>query len=109
MEARFNYNDTVPNHYWDGVFAYYKRRNGAFICREDIYPSSEIKMPGIDGLVICGTRGGQTFEKVQRPSVEGVCPEGTYPCSLNSPENTVCYPPDNGASICPITEIAIVN
>ena len=65
-------------------------------------------MPAIDGLVVCGTRGGYTFEQVQRPSPEDGCPEGTSACSANSAENTVCYPQEELAN-CPITEIAIVN
>ena len=65
-------------------------------------------MPAIDGLVVCGTRGGYTFEQVQRPSPEHGCPEGTLPCSANSPENTVCYPEEELEN-CPITEIAIVD
>ena len=34
------------------------------------------------------------------------CPTGTTPCSnATSPDNTLCYPPNELTSSCPITEI----
>ena len=70
MEARFGYNETHPNHYFTGLSDFIRRRNGAFICRNDIQPTKKIDMFGIDGIVICGKRGGQSFEQVTRPDFD---------------------------------------
>jgi len=55
------------------------------------------------GKYFCGVKGGESFENVIRPSVEGACPAGTSACSdKTSPENTVCYA---NLEDCPITSI----
>ena len=44
-----------------------------------------------------------------RPNLQNECPSGTSACSQNtSPENTVCYPLEEHADACPITEIKFV-
>ena len=55
-------------------------------------------------------RGGLPFQYVTRPNSAGECPEGTTACSSNtSADNTVCYPPNDHHSKCPITEIKIID
>jgi len=55
------------------------------------------------GKYFCGTRGGESFENVIRPSVDGKCPTDTSACGdKTSPENTVCYA---NLDDCPITSI----
>ena len=62
-----------------------------------------------NGLTVCGKSGGLSFAKVRRPRPNGICPEGTSPCSLHtSVENTVCYPKYLHSSSCPITEIKVI-
>ena len=111
MEARFGYNDTHPNHYQTGLLDSIRLRNGAFICKRDIRPTREVDMPGIDGIVICGKTGGQSFEQVRRPDFDTEsCPEGTKACStVTSLANTVCYPEDQHEANCPITEMVILD
>ena len=68
-------------------------------------------MTSINGKVICGTRGGKSFERIDRPDFDSkACPEGTSKCSeITSIENTVCYPDDLHSTHCPITYIEIVD
>ena len=68
-------------------------------------------MTRINGKVICGTRGGKSFEQVDRPDLESnSCPEGTTKCSnLTSAENSVCYPVEQHETHCPITYMKIVD
>ena len=71
-------------------------------------------MTQLEGVRICGRRGGQSFLNTVRPNKDGVCPDKTIPCSKNtSPENTICVEPgatENGISNdCPITEIKLVD
>jgi len=61
------------------------------------------------GTRICGTRGGDPFVNVTRVEQNGKCPKGTMACGRGqSPENTVCYPPEDLMTSCPITDIDIV-
>ena len=62
------------------------------------------------GVRVCGYRDGDAFNAVTRPTAStGKCPEDTLPCNPHaSPENTVCYPPGEHESLCPITGIDIV-
>ena len=61
------------------------------------------------GRRVCGKRGGLPFSQVVRP-VNNTCPEGTKPCTnRTSPENTVCYPPSEHATKCPINGLNIVD
>ena len=60
------------------------------------------------GVRVCGTRGGSSFLDVQRVGTNGKCPKGTKACSMTSPENTVCYPPNDHKEKCPITSIDFV-
>ena len=68
-------------------------------------------MNGFYNKVICGKRGGFSFENVIRPEdYTGLCPEGTSACSnVTSPKNTVCYRKDQHQSDCPITGIWIID
>ena len=48
-------------------------------------------MTDLEGVKICGRRGGKPFVDVQRPTADGDCPSTTVPCSrATSPENTIC-------------------
>lgn len=59
----------------------------------------------------CVTRGGKAFSEVIRVDTDTEeCPEGTQKCSdATSPENTVCYPNEELADSCPITQILFVD
>ena len=63
------------------------------------------------GKRVCGTFGGDPFVNVTRPDASTMeCPSGTTPCLATTIANeTVCYPPDDLSSKCPITDIAIVD
>jgi len=66
-------------------------------------------MGQIKGARVCGYRDGDAFKDVTRPGSDGKCPTGTAPCNPKSSlENTVCYPPSDLDSVCPITYIDIV-
>jgi len=58
----------------------------------------------------CGDQYGKPFFAVTRVDYRtGQCPSGTSPCSNSTdPENTICYPQDQLASKCPITETLFV-
>ena len=48
-------------------------------------------MTDLEGVTICGKRGGKPFVDVIRPNTDGDCPSNTVPCSaFTSPENTIC-------------------
>ena len=95
-EARVKYNDTHPNPGHSGYSEFNKKRTAAVFCRDrnKIDPVPAVEMTRINGKVICGTRGGNSFEQVVRPDLDSdSCPEGTSKCSeLTSAENSVCYP-----------------
>jgi len=61
------------------------------------------------GFEFCGLRGGLPFMNVTRVDPKTMlCPNGTEPCSnYTSVENTICYPPDQHNSSCPLTDILI--
>lgn len=61
----------------------------------------------INGTYICAKKGGKSFLDVTRVHpVTKRCPTGTTPCSWKtSPENTVCYRPEDHATSCPITGV----
>ena len=63
------------------------------------------------GKRVCGTLGGDPFLNVTRPDASTLaCPSGTKPCLDTTIANeTVCYPPDDLASKCPITDIMLVD
>ena len=63
------------------------------------------------GKRVCGTLGGDPFSNVTRPDASTLeCPSGTKPCLDTTTANeTVCYPPDDLESKCPITDIMIVD
>lgn len=61
------------------------------------------------GYYICGKKDGKSFVSVDRPDMENTCPGLTEPCSNStSPENTVCYPPEDHKTECPVTEAFFV-
>ena len=62
------------------------------------------------GNYFCGLTGGKPYAIVERVDPEtGECPEGLEPCSnKTSAENTVCYPPEEHATSCPITDLKII-
>lgn len=64
---------------------------------------------GLYGFEFCAKRGGLPFMNVTRVEPETLlCPNGTEPCSnFTSPENTICYPPENITTSCPLTDILI--
>ena len=63
------------------------------------------------GKRVCGTIGGDPFVNVTRPDASTLeCPSGTTPCLATTIANeTVCYPPDDLSSKCPITDIVIID
>lgn len=65
----------------------------------------------VNGKRFCGKRGGKSYSEVTRVDAgTGECPTDTTPCSdETSPENTVCYPPADHETSCPITEIQVVD
>ena len=74
---------------------------------------SPIEMTQLEGVTVCGKRGGQRFLDTVRPNSDGECPGKTLPCSrITSPENTICIEPGESESDilsrCPITEIKLV-
>ena len=79
---------------------------------DPIQEVAPVSQTNFGGKTICGRGGGKAFAEVQRPVKENgeySCPTGTTPCSLvTSPENTVCYPPDDHVNSCPINEIRFV-
>lgn len=66
-----------------------------------------IDVNSFKGSMLCGVRGGEPFVSAIRPSpLNHTCPEGTVPCSKNTkPEKTICYPPDQVETKCPLIEI----
>ena len=67
----------------------------------------------LEGVAICGRRGGSSFADALRPNSDGQCPPKTVPCSKHtSPENTICVEQDESErgilDNCPITEIKLV-
>ena len=71
---------------------------------------SPVMQAQFNGVRICGTRGGLPFMDVTRVGKDGKCPKGTTACSAKtSAENTVCYPPAEHATSCPITSIDVVS
>ena len=82
-------------------------------CVSSIGPIPLIQMTQLEGVTICGRRGGEPFLNTQRPSSDGLCPGKTVPCSrATSPENTICVEQKESecgiADNCPITEIRLV-
>ena len=64
---------------------------------------------GSKDVKICGKRGGNSFEDVNRPNLGGSCPEGMSPCIADGdPENMVCYHEDDHQTACPITDVVFV-
>lgn len=60
-------------------------------------------------LRVCGKVGGQPFVNVTRPSLDGACPSDYQPCQQNSvASETLCYPQNEIATSCPITDFKIV-
>ena len=75
-------------------------------------PINPVLQTSFEGVRVCGVRGGLAFHEAVRPRPEdGKCPEGTEPClgEKSSPENTLCYPPEDLDSDCPITHIDVVS
>jgi hypothetical protein len=64
----------------------------------------------IDGNYICGTKGGLPFKDAQRPLLaDGLCPGELVPCSEGTtPENTICYSPEDKEENCPITDVSFL-
>lgn len=78
-------------------------------CKE--IPANEaVNQTSFYGKYICGVRGGDPFSTVVRPDSKfDRCPIGTQRCSKStSLEHTVCYPPDEMDTKCPITDLKIV-
>ena len=60
---------------------------------------------------VCGKRGGLSFKEVVRPDPKTLqCPNGTEPCSNGTDaHSTVCYPPDQHNTSCPINDMVFAN
>ena len=80
-------------------------------CGTVVQPLPSVEMAKFNGKVICGKRAGDSFVNLVRPdNDDGICPEGTSPCSAStSTFNTVCYPEELHVEQCPITEILVVD
>ena len=78
-------------------------------CDGLIWPVRGFNTTLINGLNICGVRGGLPWKDVKRPDYSTKkCPSGTLPCSnQTSEQNTVCYPPAQHDQ-CPITDLKFV-
>ena len=75
----------------------------------DMEPLPAVIQGSFYGSRICGTRSGTPFVDAIRVDESGKCPDGTKPCSSNtSLQNTICYPPEDLDSSCPITDIDII-
>jgi len=62
----------------------------------------------IDGIRVCGERGGPTFMEVERNQnmdTADNCPAGLVACGTNQIENTWCV---TDASLCPVTKIQFI-
>ena len=69
-----------------------------------------VSQTNFDGKSICGKRGGKSFLEVTRPDPETQeCPAGTQACSDSTDaDSTVCYPPSELATSCPVTDISLL-
>ena len=69
-------------------------KTGGAKCPIPIQPIPPVNQTRFYGKSICGVRGGQPFETVNRAERDTeLCPKGLYPCTeATSPENTICYP-----------------
>ena len=76
-------------------------------CEEIVPAHNPVIQSQFKNKYFCAIRGGDPFISVQRPLLEtGLCPQGTEACSRStSAENTVCYPPADHASKCPILKV----
>ena len=79
-------------------------------CLRYIGFSPPLQMTELEGVSICGRRGGLPFVDTLRPNSDGQCPPNTVPCSRNtSIDNTICVEQDESEcgilDKCPITEI----
>ena len=78
------------------------KRSGAE-CPENFYQIYKNPRPV---FTICALGGGKPYSKIDRADENGNCPQGTAPCSTKtSAFNTICYPQDQIAQSCPITEV----
>ena len=83
-------------------------------CANKIEARDPIKMADLEGVKICGKRGGKPFVDAIRPNSDGDCPSNTVPCSkFTSPENTICSEAkelDNHSTPvdCPITAVKLL-
>ena len=98
-----NYYGVIPYDQW--------RSNDDDDYCDVIYPISPMSQLKFYGKFFCGATGGRNFAEVKRVLPEtDRCPDGTEPCSTNtSPSNTVCYPPEDHPTSCPITDIKIID
>lgn len=56
----------------------------------DIYAKSSQPLPRVYSNLICGARGGDTFEKAVRPDLKGECPDGYYKSHEGTLNNVIC-------------------
>ena len=112
FESRSKWNETHPNPVYSGIGSSNKKRTGILKCRGwEVLPSDPVTMTKVNGKVICGQRGGVTYEQAKRPDLDtGLCPEGTKSCNEGaSIQNRLCVPEDQSEELCPITSIEIVD
>ena len=92
-----------------------KMENWSLDRESTICPGSKVEaraavnMTSINGLIICGRKGGENYLQAARVDPETrSCPGVLRPCSTKtSPENTICTHPTLKET-CPITFIAII-
>ena len=63
-------------------------------CISRVNPHEPITMTDLNGVTICGKRGGSSFLEAQRPKKDGQCPNNMTACSNStSLDNTICVLP----------------
>ena len=68
-------------------------------------------MTRVDGVEMCGKRGGKVFlEQIRMRPYSRKCPKGLLPCSIDTTETeTICVEPDQVNTECPILDFLVIS
>ena len=87
--------------YWQ---SYCPRHNDDGHVYRELSALDPVLQTKFDGVTVCGVRGGQSFMEQTRAQKNGMCPQGTAPCSnVAHPDNIVCLPWEDHKDECPLT------